>query len=317
MAEPDIKPIYVLHGKDIHLRAQARKRIVSRILGDADPQLCLAEFDASAELPDVLDELRTLPFLAPHRLVIITDAEAFISSHRQALEKYFDSPSATGTLILMVSTWNSNTKLAKKLQIVGELVACAPPEGRELIDWIRAAAAERGKKIDGPAASMLADSIGADLASLASELEKVSLYVGDSPAITAEDITAIVTAKYTPAAFAMANAITLGDVKTALRTLAAALRTRGAEFQVLGQLAWHIRRALAVQQRVEAGENPTSAMRAAKVFYNQAEFQTMLQRRSLKKLQADMRKLITADLGMKRGAGPQAAMQQLVIELCN
>ena len=58
-------------------------------------------------------------------------------------------------------------------------------------------------------------------------------------------------------------------------------------------------------------------MRAAKVFYNQREFKQFLKRRSLAKLAGDFRKLLAADRAMKTGTDATAALQQLVVDLCN
>ena len=313
----DTKPVYVLSGKDLRLRDEARQRIVSQIIGDSDPQLCLGTFDSTAELVDVLDELRTLPFLAPHRVVIVRNADAFISANRVALEKYLDAPAASGTLILMVDSLDSRTRLAKKIPTVGEVIDCSTPTGPQLVSWICDYVIKAGKQIDRSTASLLVQFAGENLAMLTNELDKLLAYTADRPAITSADLTKIVTATHAPEAFELSNAITRSDLKAALTVLASVLSTRGAEFMLLGELAWHIRRALQVQQRIEAGENPQSAMKAARVFYGQREFMDMLKRRPRAKLQTDMRRLIAADLGMKSGLGPKPAMQQLVTELCN
>ncbi|MBN1941872.1 MAG: DNA polymerase III subunit delta [Phycisphaerae bacterium] len=317
MSDPVVKPIYVLHGKDAHLRDEARRRIVSLAVGDADPQVCVSSFDADTELAAVLDELRTLPFLAPRRVVIVREAESFVTANREALEKYFDAPAASATLILEVGAWPGNTKLAKKLNPAGELVECTSPEGPKLLNWIRSAVQARGKTIAPDAAGLLAEWIGPSLTLLSGELDKVVTYIGERPAVTARDVAAVVTAVAGPEAFAVTNAITRGDAKSALRATTAALRTRGAEFALLGQIAWHVRRALQAAQGVAAGQSPAAAMKAARVFYGQREFQDMLRKRGLKKLQADARRLLKTDLGMKTGTNPLPAMQQLVIELCN
>lgn len=313
----DTKPVYVISGKDSRLRDEARRRIVSQIIGDSDPQLCLATFDSSAQLVDVLDELRTLPFLAPHRVVVVRDADAFISANRDALEKYLDAPAASGTLILIAESLDSRTRLAKKIPTVGEVIDCSTPTGAHLVNWICHYVAGEGKQISRQAAGLLVQFTGEDLATLTNELDKLLAYTGERSEIIPADLTKIVTAKHSPAAFELSNAITRNDLKAALTVLASGLSTRGTEFMLLGELAWHLRRALQVQQRIEAGDNPQAAMRAARVFYEQHEFLNMLKRRPRTKLQTDMRRLIAADLGMKSGLGAKPAMQQLVTELCN
>jgi len=313
----DTKPVYVLSGKDSRLRDEARQRIVSQIIGDSDPQLCLGIFDSTAQFVDVLDELRTLPFLAPHRVVIVRNADAFISANRDALEKYLDAPAPSGTLILITESLDSRTKFAKKIPTVGEVIDCSTPTGAPLVNWICDYVIAAGKTIDRNTASLLVQFAGEDLAILTNELDKLLAYTGDRTAITPDDLTKIVTATHAPEAFELSNAITRNDLKAALTVLGSVLSTRGAEFMLLGELAWHLRRALQVQQRIEAGDNPQSAMKSARVFYGQREFMDMLKRRSRAKLQTDMRRLIAADLGMKSGLGAKPAMQQLVTELCN
>jgi DNA polymerase-3 subunit delta len=249
-------------------------------------------------------------------VVIVHEAEAFITAYRQALETYFDAPVATASLVLLVSSWPGNTKLAKKLPKAGELIECATPEGAELLGWIRNRARQSGKEIAREAAGLLAECVGADLANLHTELEKLCAYVGSAKSITPADISAVVSASALPEAFAVTNAITAGDARSALKALGGALSSRGAEFALLGQIAWHLRRALRVAQAVWAGQSPQTAMRAARVFYGQREFEAMIRKRPLAKLQNDFRRLIAADLGLKSGLGVLPTLQQLVMDLC-
>lgn len=309
--------IFVLHGKDAFLRSDARQKIIQRLLGDADPQTCLASFEEDASLAEVLDELKTLPFLAPHRVVVVRDADAFISAYRDAMEKYFDAPAEHGTLILEVNSWPKTTKLAKKLPAVGELIECDSPEGSKLVSWIRQTGKDKGKDVQAGAAQLLAEWIGPDLGLLSNEIEKLVCYVGDRKSITPEDVSAIVAATAGPEAFEIVNAVIAGDTRGALSALHRAMDTRGAEFGLLGQLSWHVRRSLQVVQAIRAGENRNQALRGGKVFYNQDAFQGMLRRRGERQLQQDMRRVLWADLALKSSGGTaRGIMQDLVMSLC-
>jgi len=315
MVPEAVKPVYVLQGGDSLLLDQCRREIVAKAVGSADPQTCVGVYDADAELAAVLDELRTMPFLAPRRVVIVRNADAFISAHREALENYLESPSAAGVLVLMVSAWASNTRLYKLVGKIGQVMQCSAPKAGGLIKWIRDAAAGRGKKIAPDAAELLAHWVGQDLAALDGEIEKLSLYAGARQSLTVEDVSALVTATAGPEAFDLTNALTAGDVGAALKALEGMVRRRGEEFKVLGMIAWHLRRVLAAQQAIRSGSPPQRA--APKMPWAQQQpFLAMLQRRPLKTIQADFRRLIYADLAMKSGVDPAAAMQKLVVELC-
>lgn len=315
MAGKDIHPVYVLHGDDAFLLDTHRREIVERVVAGADPQVCVTTFDESPELADVLDELRTVPFLAPHRLVIVRDADAFVKSHREAIEKFFENPPSSSSLLLVVGSWPGNTRLAKMVAKIGQAIDCSVGEKENLSSWIAKSAGKRGKTIGRDASELLAQWIGRDLAALDGEIEKLSLYVGQREQITSQDVSSLVTASAGPAAFDLTNAVTAGDAAWALRSLGGMLRTRGDEFKTLGLIAWHLRRAMTAKEQLAAGANPNAAL-PRMPYQQQKAFMAMLQRRPLRAFHDDFRKLIRADLAMKSGTEPGAALQELVVQLC-
>ena len=315
MAGKDIHPIYVLHGDDAFLLDTHRREIVARVVAGAEAQLCVTSFDGSAELADVLDELRTVPFLAPRRLVILRDADAFVKTHREAIEKFFEKPPTSASLLLVVASWPGNTRLAKLVAKIGQAIDCSVGEKENLSGWIAKSASKRGKKIAPDASELLAQWVGRDLAALDGEIEKLSLYVGQREQINVQDVSSLVTASAGPAAYELTNAVTAGDAAWALRALGGMLRTRGDEFKTLGLIAWHLRRAMTAKEKLAAGADPRAAL-PNMPYQPQKAFMAMLQRRSLRAFHDDFRKLIRADLAMKSGTEPRAALQELVVQLC-
>jgi len=313
----DAKSVYVLYGNDQFLLDAHRKEIVSRTIGDADPQLSLSQFDATADLADVLDTLRTLPFLAPQRVVIVRDADAFISANREALEEYLKTPSQTAVLVLMVSSWPKGSRLYKLVAKIGEAIECSMDPKASPARWLRQAAAQREKKLDPDAAELLIACKGNDLAALDGEVEKLSLYAGQRETITAEDVSALVISTAGVGAFDVTNAISAGNSAAALKALAGAITRRGEEFRVLGMIAWHLRKVLKVKRALEAGKSAQQACSSVRVFGNQREFAEMVRRRPMRRIEEDFRGMLRADLAMKTGAEANAALQKLVVELCS
>jgi len=234
MPERPGKCVYVLHGPDDYLRRQHRREIVQALLPDGQTELAVVHLDASAELSEVLDELRTAPFLAPRRIVIITDADKFVTRHRAALEKYLAGPAPAGSLILIVNTWQPRWKLAALAARVGEVIDCSPPSPASLPRWIVRVAEARGKRISGDDAALLAAWVGNDLARLDGEIEKLALYVGSRRTITGEDLAAVVAAAAGPVAFALTNALAAGDPAAALAALDDLMTQPGEAYRVLG-----------------------------------------------------------------------------------
>jgi len=299
MSETPTRPLYVLFGTDAYLRRQHQQEIVRRFAGGAETDLVVSRFDASAELSAVLDELRTAPFLAPRRLVVVHEADKFAIAHREPLEKYLTHPSSTGSLMLVVDAWPANTRLAKLARKIGEVIDCSSPRGSRLPKWISKAAGERGKRIDRDASAMLTQWIGPDLARLDSELEKLSLYVGSRSSITVEDVSRAVAATAGAAPFALINAIRAGHAGEALAALNLMLTRRGDEIRLLGLLGWYLRQRATGPRRAWSGRSAARARaRPGSTAYG------------------GFRRLFGADLAIKTGADPLATMQVLVTKLC-
>jgi DNA polymerase-3 subunit delta len=339
MPPKPFKPIYVLHGDDGYIRDEHRRRITREVVGDADPQLAVCSHDgkrrggppSSEEEPqspdgspqspqtsglfaEVLADLTTPPLMAASRLVIVRDADAFVTANRDALERYLENPSPTAALLLLVQSWPSNTNLAKTTARIGQAVACVAPAGGGLERWVMEAASKRGNRIDSQTAGLLASVVGADLAALDNEVEKLSLYAGKGSAITPEHVHLLASSTAGAEDFGLVNAIAASDAKAALVVLDKELTRRGEEFRMLGQIGWYLRIVIHAQTLRQSGQDPAQALRVR--YEARQTYLDLLKRRPLRKLQADCRQVLAADLAMKSGADAHATMQDLVLALC-
>src|SRR5262245_23871431 len=128
------QPVYVLFGDEDFLKRQVRATLEPLLLEEADPAFALSVYPGEeADWSTVRGELDTLPFLSPRRVIVIEQADTFVSEHRAQLEKYITKPSK-GTLILDVRTWASNTKLAKAIPDVVTF-ACKALKPFQLPQW--------------------------------------------------------------------------------------------------------------------------------------------------------------------------------------
>src|SRR5947209_3967370 len=98
-----VAQVYVVHGDDLYLKREAISAIVRVVLGEEADEFALRRFEGNAAgLADVMDELRTLPFFARRRLVVVDDADPFVTRTRKELEAYVKSPTTGGVLVLVV-----------------------------------------------------------------------------------------------------------------------------------------------------------------------------------------------------------------------
>lgn len=142
---------------------------------------------ASCELSAVFDEVRGYSLMGGFKLVVVEDADDFVKKHRDALERYVDASSGGGPvdhacLVLRPGSWLTTTKLHKAvLKLpggVGGVVKCEAPGRGEAVSWIATRAAEaHGAKLPRDAAATLVDRLGANLATLDTEVAKLAAMV--------------------------------------------------------------------------------------------------------------------------------------------
>ena len=212
---------YVVHGDDLYLRRESINALIRSTLGGEADDLAVTRFAGEkAGLADVLDELRTLPFLVRRRVVIVDEADPFVTAHRKELEGLADAPPTAGALILVVKTWPGNTRLAKAVAKVGLAVECKTPDERELPQWlVQFARARSGVKLHPAAAQLLVELVGAEVGLLTSEVEKLAVYAGNRKEITREDVATMVGAGRVEKIWSVLDAATTGHGGPALTEL--------------------------------------------------------------------------------------------------
>lgn len=181
-----------LFGPERFLKHLALEALFRQVLGpDADDESVVRLRGDMVDLPTVVDTLLTISMWNPRQVVVVEDADEFVSNHREGLEKYLERPAKKSVLVLDVKSWPSNTKLAKKVAQIGLPLECASMKPAELVGWLIAwCPSHHGKKLDRAAAQTLIELAGTELGMLDQELAKLASFVGekgtiDSPAVEA------------------------------------------------------------------------------------------------------------------------------------
>jgi DNA polymerase-3 subunit delta len=311
--------IYVIAGKDESLVNAERRELVEGLLEPSQRVTGLFDADAaSVSASEVLDELRTVPFLTDKRVVVIKGADDFVSENRQILEKYFDNPSPTGVLVLTVSSWLPQTKLAKRLSAVGKLINVTQPKPSQLPQRVCQYANDaHNKKLSNDAAVLLVELAGDDLGRLYSEVDKLATFVDKEKVITANHVELLIGHNRLFNAFAVIDAIMAGEVARAverLRTMFA--EDKSSEYTVVGAFAFHFRRMFNTKVLLEKGVTPSEIVERLRIRSNKESFFAHVRKLSLKQIGRYLQKLGEIDHAIKTGqTKAQVAMEQLVLGL--
>jgi DNA polymerase III delta subunit len=165
------KPVYALVGPEPLLQIEELRKLVAQL----PPETQRVDLDGDeAELSDLLDRLNTFSLFGGHNLVVLRQADDFLSKHRPALEDYVKKPAEQSTLVLRLDSLPSNQRIHKLIAAGGAVVACQPP--KDAARWVidRAKTTHR-IAIEPAAATALVDMLGSDLGRLDNELAKLAV----------------------------------------------------------------------------------------------------------------------------------------------
>lgn len=265
-ANPKRHPIYAVSGDEEFLRRLAREKLVATALGDADPAFAVSVFPGEKlDFSTVRNELETLPFLAACRVVVVENADPFVTNNRPALEQYAAKPSPVGVLILEAKTFPETTKLAKALPDSAK-IACKAPAPYKLPGWcVDWAKVRHGKKLSPDAAEALVELVGTSMGLLDQEIGKLASAAGAKPVISADDVAKLVGRSKAADVFRIMDAVGEGRPGEALSILEDLFAEGEDPMAVLGPLTAQLRKLADVGRLTVGGLPLGEAMNAAKV----------------------------------------------------
>jgi DNA polymerase-3 subunit delta len=247
----------------------------------------------SAGVASLIAAARTLPMMAPRRVVLVLRAEMLLAPKREsdataraldALEQFLQRPEPQTTLVLVAASLDKRSRLYRLLAKQATIVECGVIETQADAErWVRNQVAARGVQIDPAAARLLAARAGPDVKRLRNDVDRLLLYALGQKTVGVEDARQVAGPVALQDDWQMTNAIEAGDGAGALRQLALMLDAGAPAEKILGQLGWLVRTKMASPVRLRGAIDA----------------------------------LFRTDLDLKRSAGdPRMLLERLVVELC-
>jgi DNA polymerase-3 subunit delta len=296
-----VGPLYVLQGED-EIEKIALAHLFEELIDEGLRAFNVDRIHAgevtsgdklAARVSSVLSAVRTLPMMAPRRVVLVFQADALLVPKRESaaatkaideLERLLTDPEPQATLVFIVGSMDKRSRIYRLLARQATLVECGIVETKTDAErWIRNRVAAAGASVDPRGAGLLAERCGTDIARLRNDVERLLLYTLGQKTITLEDVKQIAGPAALQDDWALTNAIEAGDTASALRQLALTLDEGSPPEKILGQLGWLVRARLA---------------------------------RSARALRSAVEALFRTDLDMKRSVGEtRVLLERLVVEL--
>jgi DNA polymerase-3 subunit delta len=321
------RAVCAVFGEEAFFRRQVLLVIRKAVLGDGEGNFSLSTFSGrTVELRDVLDELATVAmFGGGKRLVVVDEADDFVSWYRQQLEDYAARPAAHGVLVLEMKKLPANTRLYKAVAADGLAVNCGALSSAQLTRWLSGWAKQAHDVcLSQAAAEMLLEMIGPELGLLDQELGKLSLTADAGREISPETITQSPGSWRAKTTWEMLDAALAGNLPRAVTQLDRLLASGESPIGLLSQISASLRR-LAAAARLVLQPGPSGrplSLRAALEEVGVRSFFLAKSEQQLRHLGRERagklyRLLLQADLDLKGASAlpPRLVLERLVVQL--
>jgi len=325
-------PIYLLWGDDEAARSRAVDTLVAERTDPAWQAINLSRLDGSDsnQAAQALEEARTPPFGGGDRVVVL-QRSPFCNQCPAELAEQLEAtllliPANCHLLLVNAGKPDARlrtTKALQKLVKAGEareqsFQLPAIWDGAGQIELVQRTARELRLTLEPAAAESLSDAIGSDSARLASELEKLALYVGAEPGrktpqppISAAAVEALVGSQATNA-LQVGDALLAGQPAEAVALVDALLTANEPALRIVATLCGQIRGWLWVSLLDQQGESDVNAIAKAAGIGNPKRIYVMrkqIRGRKPARFLALLRQLLEVEAALKRGSDPGDAFR--------
>jgi len=255
--ENRLRPGYVLVGDEVFLYERCRRAVLDALVPADLRDFCLSELDlAETSIFEALDRAQTPSLMAPFQVLFIRNLKQLYTRGAKrdefaAIEAYFRSPNPQALLIFVADhlripsdprrmDLQDKDRYERIRETLGDwcgIVELARVDEADALKWIAAEAKRRDVVFDPDAARELADALGADMMLIASEVEKLVLFVGAKKHVTLGDVETMVLAAKQRSLYELTDAISAKDRARALSLLHGLLNASdGGEDSAIGHL---------------------------------------------------------------------------------
>jgi len=202
-----LKSTYLFVGQETFLIEEQLSSIRTSLGENASMNYASFNAEEGLHAEEIVALCNTMPFLSERRLIVVRNIHKLSAKHIEPVLRYVENPSDFTTLIMTIEGQKEDKNISKQLTKTVHVLRFDPLKGGGLIDWIQQRGKLYSKKIDKDAAFLLADITGSNTWFIATEIEKLSLYVGPRETITLEDVEFLVMRSYEPSIFAFMDSL--------------------------------------------------------------------------------------------------------------
>jgi DNA polymerase-3 subunit delta len=247
LAAGETDPLYMLVGADDLEKSAVAAEFAEMVEEDLRPFNVERMYGGESKVDELIDAARTLPMMAPRRIIVVAEAEKLLMPKRETkaseaeqerLEEFIKDPPPHATVVLVCGPLDRRRRVIQRLLKVAHYVDCGTIENdADAQRWVKARAVREKVTFEPAAVSALVARAGLDIVRLRAGFDRLTLYALGQSAITADDVRqSVLAGPEAQADWGIANAIQRNDVREALKELGLAFDSGDVAVKILGQI---------------------------------------------------------------------------------
>lgn len=227
--------ITTLTGSNTYVLKAAQKSLVQAFV-EKNGEFGLERFSGEDGYDKILQSVQAVPFLAPARMVVVTD---IVASKQlvESIDVLLGAINPETDVVFVEPKLDKRTVLYKTLKKTTEFRECNELDERALAQWLVQEASQAGGVISRTDAAYLVYQAGTDQSRLGNELEKLLLY---DPNVTKQTIDLLVEPSPQSTVFALLDEAFSGNAARTLAIYQDQRKQRTEPQAILAMLGWQL-----------------------------------------------------------------------------
>ncbi len=313
-----IDTLYHFTGEEDFLKEEAWRKISSILIPHDLKSFNLSLlYGSETSAVEIINEASTLPINSEKRLLVVFDIHKLSPFYKDVLLSYLPKLPHFTCLILISPKLTSKTKFYSALDKLATTVDFRRLYDDQIPAWVQAKVKEYGKRIETGALQILHNYVGNNLSDLASEIEKLVMYVGDQERISSSDAELVVGQSKNYNIFQLNDAIGERQCRKALEILKEVFLLGEKPGTVIFRLAEHLERLIRTKNFVpQKGASLASILKVHPYFVK--KYPSQAGNFSQEELERGLVLLYQTDVGLRSSLMPDGILMEiLVYKLCH
>ena len=305
----------LINGED-YLLNRHYKTLLNKLVDPAMREFNYDEYSAKEIKAEALvNLLQTLPMMSDSRTVVIKGFSHYNKDELAILTKYFENPNPQTNTIFITDKIDKRSSFYKAYRKTCEVVEFKAPYDNQVPAFIQKESESMGLNLEPGAANLIFDSVGNNLMTIVSELEKLKLYVSPDNYVSKQNVYELIGSGFANV-FTITNLLGKKDYARVANVFYQLIEQGEPVMRLISLIIRHYKKLLMACDANTMSQNEMAKIIGVHPFFVK-DYTAQLRYYKRKDLQGIYKRLLDLSLDMRsNGAKPETLVKNFIQQVC-